>query len=189
MFKFTTLKETDFRKIFALKEHANLLRGTSDINFTEQTRLVMPHVSYILGLSSLKLEEEPKPRMNGTQIIEATLDGFKSIFNLYSLSDSQDISQMTTDEKYLQMFEHAFDNILHLDVDEKDYEIRSISVPALHVEALWLHSISHDNNDFFVPIRSLELFEDNKIYNKNYFFNNLKKAVINYDMDDNLIGG
>lgn len=189
MFKFKTVTETDLQKVYALKEQANQL---SKIKYDQefwggQTDLVMPHDSYIIGLSSLKSENEVKPQISGVQIIGASNIGFNSIFSLSSFTGA-----VLKDRKYLKSYEHAFEKILYLNVAENDFEIRSIKVPALHVEALWLHKIDNDNNndnDLFTTIRSMGLFESNKMYDKQRFFEILKNAVTDYDLNDDLIGG
>lgn len=187
MLKFKTVTATDLEKIYLLKEQGNQHKKFKSENVLggAKTNLVMPHDSFIVGLSSLKSQEQPKPEIAGLQVIDATAGGFKSIFNLYS--DNQ--LQMLTGKSYLKSYENAFDKVLNLDVDKKDFEVRSIKIPALHVEAIWLHNEDDENNDLFTPLRSIGLFEDNKTYSKNEFFNISKDAAVNFDTDDNLIGG
>ena len=193
MLKFKTLADIDLQKIYAIKEQGNKVREFKSANANvvggARTDLVMPHDSYIVGLSSLKSEEEPKPEVTGMQVIDASAGRFKSIFNLYSNKVSGSQLQMLNDKRYLKSYENAIEKVLNLDVGDKNFEVRSIKIPALHVEAIWLHKVDNEESDLFTPVKSMGLFEDNKTYNRKDFFDALKNAAANFDLNDNLIGG
>lgn len=191
MLKFNTLSNTDLQTIYEFKLHDN---QHSEVNGViplggARTDLVMPHDSYFVGLSSLKSEGEPKPEAAGMQVIDVSEVGFKTIFNLYSSKDSNRQLQVSNDERYLKSYEDALEMVLNLDLDKTDFELRSIKIPALHVEAIWLHKVDNDESDLFMPISSMWLFEDVKCYNRKEFFDILKNAARDFDLNDNLIGG
>lgn len=191
MFKFKTIKPVDAQKIFAIKTQglqANAVRNLNEIGGSK-TNLTMPHDSYIIGLSSLKLTDDPHPMASGMRVIDASDSGFNAIYNLTQVKGGGTEPQMLKDQKYLKSYENAFSKILKLDIANENYEVRSLKIPALHVEALWLHKDDGDNMDIYVPVRSMGLFEDKKIYDKNAFFNILRGAAKGLDLDDNAKGG
>lgn len=191
MFKFKNIAEKDLLKIYALQEHE--IQNSDKKNFIvrniPKTDLVMPHDSYLIGLSSLQIEGYPTPELTGMQVIDASSSRFNTIFNLYPDKDNNNQLQMLKDRKYLKSYEKAFDKIFNLEGDDSDFEVRSIKIPALHVEALWLHKEHDEGSDQFKPIRSMGLFEENKMYDRKEFFNILKVASEKFDLGDDLIGG
>ncbi len=191
MLKFINISTNDLLKIHTIKEQGNQDTDFKGFNAVRgsRTNLVMPHNSYSVGLSSLKTENEPQPEMTGIQVIDASPAAFKSVFNLYFDKDSNNKIQMLHDKKYLRSYENAFDTVLNLDLDEMDFEVRSIIIPALHVEAIWLHKENNENSDIFTIVRSIGLFEGNKTYNRKEFYGILKDAAANYDLEDDLLGG
>lgn len=190
MFKFKTITPVDIQKIFAIKTQG--LPGNAIKNLNElggsKTDLAMPHDSYIIGLSSLKSTDDPVPTRSGMRVIDASNNDFNAIYSLTQVKGGTE-PQMLKDQKYLKSYENAFSKILKLDIANENYEVRSLKIPALHVEALWLHKDADDNMDLYVPVRSMGLFEDKKTYDKNTFFSILKEAAKRIDLDDNAKGG
>ena len=191
MFKFKTITSVDAQKIFAIKTHgiqANAVRNLNELGGSK-TDLAMPHDSYVIGLSSLKSTDDPTPKATGKRVIDASDNGFNAIYNLTQVKGGGTEPQMLKDQRYVKSYENAFSKILKLDIANENYEVRSLKVPALHVEALWLHKDTGDNMDLYVPVRSMGLFEDEKIYDKNTFFNILKDSAKDLDLNDDAKGG
>ena len=191
MFKFKNIAEKDLQKIYAMKEHE--IQHSDKKNFIvrniPKSDLVLAHDSYLIGLFSLQIESNPEPKFTGMQVIDASSSRFNAMFNLYPDKDNDNQLQMLKDRKYLKSYEKAFDKIFNLEGNDSDYEVRSIKIPALYVEALWLHKEHDEGSDQFKPIRSMGLFEENKMYDRKEFFNILKVASEKFDLGDSLIGG
>lgn len=188
MFKFKKLKPTDLDKIAAAKRNRRSIFEAADLS-GGQADMTMPHESYMIGLSSLKTASEPKAQSTGTRVIEASGDKFKGIYELISTSGPDTELQMINDKHYIEEYESAFENILDTPLEERGLEVRNVKIPALHVDALWLHDEKHPESDLYVPVKSMNLFIDNKVYDKKTFFEILQNAAKDYDTSDQLIGG
>lgn len=190
MFKFKNIKPADLEKIMAMKEQEHTLnyKNLSGIGGSK-TDLVMPHDSYLVGLSSLKSTKQPSPEANGMRVIDASENNFHSIYDLHPIKGLDTEPQMLKDKDYIQKYESAFSKVFNSNIEKKDYEIRSLKVPALHVDALWLHKEASNNEDLYIPILSMGLFENNTVYDEKDFFGVLKRAAKDYNLGDDALGG
>lgn len=190
MFRFKNLKPADVVKISAVKENNfDMFLHAADAAGGNETNLTMPHDSYIIGLSSLQSEDEPDAVSVGTRVIEATEDKFGGIYDLIHLGNLNTQLQVVRDADYIKEYEVAFESILNTPMEEEGFEVRNVKIPALHVDALWLHKDSDPGSDVYVPVKTMGIFTENKVYEKNVFFEMLKDAAKDYDMNDELLGG
>ncbi len=97
--------------------------------------------------------------------------------------------QMLKDHDYIKDYESALDEIFASGMEEEDYEVRALRVPAIHVDAIWLHKETGANADLYIPVRTMGFFEKNMIYDKKTFFDILKEAAKDYDLSDDRLGG
>ena len=190
MFQFKKIKPSDLNKISPLKEgDQSTFFAMDDAAGGSDTSLTMPHDAYVIGLSSLLSEKEPVLKPAGTRIIEASENKFDWIYDLVPTNDTHTELQVVKDSDYIREYETAFDTILNSPMQDEGYEVRSVKIPALHVDALWLHKEGDDGADVYIPVKTMDLFTENKMYNKETFFGMLKDAAKGYDMNDELLGG
>jgi hypothetical protein len=162
MLSFSKINEADFRKILGIRSNRDnfgqkMQQGDGD--------LVLPHETYAMGLSSLKRPVIPEPEHTGRRVIEVDNDGFHF---LYELLDGSGV-QMFRDKAFLSEYEQAFERIA-ADESQITYTVRILHIPALYIEALWLHDDADPHNDKFITVRSMSAFESNRLYTRSEFF-------------------
>jgi hypothetical protein len=190
MFKFIDIPKQDLNKIYEITEQSS----HSQTKFLaleggEAPKLTFPHETFTIGLSSLVNQQTINPQKTGIRVIEALRDSFNSIIDVNKGGEGGSQPQLFLDKKFIGDYEQAFGNIMDSGMEQENYAVRTLKVPALYVDALWLHDNDDESNDRYLPVRSMNLFENNRLYSKVEFFEILRKAAKNYNLDDPLLGG
>jgi hypothetical protein len=70
---------------------------------------------------------------------------------------------------------------------EPEAELRVLQVPALHLEALWLH---YDDaaQDVYIPVRTPRAFQEYQVYPAAEFQDAMKRAIAARPPEDDLMG-
>lgn len=187
MFKFTAINGNDLDKINEIRERQpQQTLASLDGDGGGGQHLVMPHEAFTVGLSSLQQEGNPMPEASGLRVIDADGANFKSIFDLAETGGTAKEPQKLLDETFLNNYKRAFARMFGSGMEARNFEVRSLKIPALHVDAIWLHK---DNDDLYIPIQSMGLFDDDQVYQKKDFFDKLKTAAKAYDFSNEEMGG
>ncbi|WP_090338565.1 hypothetical protein [Dyadobacter koreensis] len=190
MFKFIELPNSELAKISRIRRQSptDTLQIHNLIGGEESQDLSFPHATFTLGLDELKNIKSPVPHRTGTRVIETSSSKFNFIYDLNNTAEGSE-PQMYQDKLFVKSYETAFKTILNQDTENQSIQVRTLRIPALHIDALWLHDAKSPAKDKFVPVRSQGLFNNNSFYNRKDFFSILKRTAIDYNIDDDLMGG
>jgi hypothetical protein len=189
MFKFIDIRPSDLDKIYEIRNQSQSgFQNSIDVAGGESQELAFPHETYTVGLSSLKSSDILTPEPIGIRVIEASKDNFNFIYDVNKTAGGS-VPQMFHDRKFIKSYETAFSNILGSEMEQDNYTVRTVRIPAFYIDALWLHNPDNPEADKYLPVRTTHLFEKNKLYDKEGFFSILKNAASTYDLEDNMLGG
>ncbi|MET0637349.1 MAG: hypothetical protein ABWZ25_15065 [Chitinophagaceae bacterium] len=187
MFKFKEVDANDMEKISRIRNHQQ--GSDKSINIlgvgpAAKSTFTFPHQLYTLGLADLEKPGLPAPVMTGTRVIEAIKNNFSFIYDLNETAEGSQ-PQMFKNKEFLVDYEQAFERILGSEMEEKEYEVRTLKVPALHVEALWLHKTDSPADDLYYPVRKMDdVFQPAVFYNAASFFSILRTLAVRNEPDD-----
>ncbi|MDQ0966651.1 hypothetical protein QFZ20_002054 [Flavobacterium sp. W4I14] len=190
MFKFKeNIKPGELNKILEMKT-GQTQSGLKNLDLSEgaPTNLVLPHDTYMVELSSLKQSTSPTAKISGMRIIDANKENFKSIYDLNFTTGGNLEPQHFQDQSYVKNYQDAFDKLFHSKVEPDGYEVRSLKIPSLHLEAIWLHK-EGGTDDLYILTSDFEQLSLGKTYREKEFFETLQQAAKDYDTEDNEIGG
>jgi len=116
--------------------------------------LGMAHRVYILSLGSLKKAQPPAPRVAFLRVYETEAGRPRAYFDVTEGEEPR-LLQMSTAKNYLNLFMKGLAEALAaMNQSAKKGELRSLLVPALKFEALWISYEDH-KNDLIVPVRTI----------------------------------
>lgn len=190
MFKFKDIDNADRLAIIEAKGQSP--SGGMESNFKavdDQSSFAMPHESYMVGLSSLLDEEVPETQNTGLRVIDVNKFKFNSIFDLYKQEGKQIQAQVMSNPVYVNQYEKAFQKLFSGSLENEGFEVRSLQIPALNLEAIWLHRAYSPDQDLYIPVLATGLLKQDATYEKANFFSILRKAASKYDPSDGTIGG
>jgi hypothetical protein len=188
MFRISSVNSADISKILAISGRAADVSKDVVSESGGSSDLVFPHDTYVIGLDALKKEEDPVPERSGTRVMESSSDHFSRIFDLHNIPKGEREAQMLIDAGYISSISEALSQIFGSDLDDEKFEVRLLRIPALYVDALWLHKSDNPIDDLFIAVQSMKLFEKNKLYDKSSFYKILKDAAKGYELNDDLLG-
>jgi hypothetical protein len=99
---------------------------------------------------------------------------------------------MNTNTKYFVELERTLDLFQNdKETDKQSGELRMLKIPALNIEAFWVHDNVEGGTDKICPIRKFDedlRFSWNKIYSETEFFAILRDLAGQINQSDDLLG-
>lgn len=184
MFKFTTIPGKDLEKIRLMKGGSQISRDFEMTGGQVASTFTFPHETYTLTTKDLKNTGSFKPVLSGMRVIEAGNDNFNTIYDLNKTETGSEPHQFM-DKHFLKEYEAAFNSILGTQMEEDNYEVRTLKVPSLHIEALWLHKADHPDEDQFLPVRMVGKPLENRLYSQAAFLEALSVIDDRYEAGSN----
>lgn len=172
------------RTLLTLK-HEELARVTRP----EDLSLALPHRTYNLGLDVLKRSPQMPDDPSGLRVIEMEGDHAAAMFDLDIGGAEPQLLSMAGRGPGLGEFERALaEAVKYADRDKAEAELRLLRVPALYVDAVWVHYDKADK-DFVVPVRAPGITQPLVVHKAKEFLKLLSKAAsARTDLDDDLKG-
>lgn len=187
MLYFSELNESEFNQINELKN----AHGSTSVTFLKRNdpfTVAFPHEVYSLRLDVLKKDKFPTPQLAGVRAIEIGDGHFSTIFDIHKL-DGDSEPQRLLNSDFVEEYEQAFEILAGINNSDSNYTVQLILIPALHVEAIWLHDKSLTKEDQYLPVRSFGLFKDLTLVSREEFFLNLRNAAEQKQQSNDLLGG
>lgn len=187
MFKTASLSRNELTKIQELRQHTSMSHSDFAGSSIEISNIILPHATYSIRLDSLK-NGFVKADLIGKRVIEASDTGFKGIYDLFD-SKKGTTAQLLYDTKFMGDYQEGFAKILENGMQDQNFELRTLRVPSLNLDVIWLHSSTDEQSDRFIAVRSLlPRIEEKKFYTREEFFSRLKEEASNIKTGD-LLGG
>jgi hypothetical protein len=169
------------RQILQLKFNAQqAAQAHSDV------ALAVPHYVYAMGLDELRRNSELPSAPVALRVLEVHNDKTQAMFELDPGTDPQ-LRNMSGPGPHLELLDRALSEVGRVAAQgEGDAELRLLQIPALYVEALWLH-FDNPERDLFVPVRSPGVLEPFRTYPAREFLGTLGERARERQTGDDTI--
>jgi hypothetical protein len=118
---------------------------------TRETSAGLAHHIYTLGLDGLR-GKKIAPQVAGLRVLHLENDQPRAFFDVDEVSG--EILQLSSGGSYVGLMNRAIEQALALVGEgKKTWELRLLRVPALNVEAVWLHA-AEGEGDQIIPLRN-----------------------------------
>jgi Papain-like cysteine protease AvrRpt2 len=168
----------EFRPLLAMKRGERVASQSA----SDKRALSTPHHVYVANLNDVLAAGDGDSfplaaKLQSQRVIETEGEEAKAFFDL-DLNDTPEIQSLSEDPATAQLLQEGVKAASRLVPDDtKDApELRFIRIPALYVEAFWLH-YSDATRDMYVPIRGIGLFDPLKAVTADQFISTVKQAA------------
>ena len=155
-----------------------------------EPRYSLPHFTYHLGLDKLEEAEDSLKNPASLRVVEVDGESAKAIYELNLNPEKAEVVNLSSDAEYLGTIEDGLDSLKRKDEDyDETGELRVIRVPALNIEALWLH-YEEGASDLITVIRGVNSSQIDRgvIYSKDDFVSRLAKLAADFKEFDDTMG-
>lgn len=154
-------------------------------------KYAIPHYAYIIGLNEINKEFSLPSRPNTLRLIEMRNDAPAALYEL-SLDESKpEVIQMNVSETYFKQLDNSLGRLKRFSEEHKEPgELRFIKIPALNLEAFWLH-YDNNENDIITPIKRFEndaSVDWDKKYSAREFSALIQELAAKINREDDLLG-
>lgn len=130
----------------------------------KQPDLALAHDVYNLGLDELVERGQPPEQPSFLRVFEVGDEKLHAFFDLSLEGETPEVRQMGIAPAQVELIERALSSVLSQSKrKQKEFELRELRIPALYVDALWLH-FADPSEDLLVPYRAPGLLEPFKAY-------------------------
>lgn len=151
----------------------------------------IPHHTYLMGLNEINERESLPEKPGSLRVIEVRDNKPLALFEVTLNDKNPELMQMQVSPAYFQQFDEGLSKLKAAAESRKELgEIRSIKVPALNIEALWLNYESK-GDDLIVPLKRFEndsSIDWNKTYTEREFMAVLRELAKKINLQDDLLG-
>ena len=151
----------------------------------------LAHHSYIIGLNEIKKDFDLPKEPNTLRVIELQNEEPVALFELGLDENNPELIQMNVSPAYFQQLDEGLGRLKEFARQNKELgEIRLIKIPALNVEAFWLH-YDGKTGDIICPVRRFENDSSinwDKAYTEKEFGKLINDLASKVDANDDLLG-
>jgi hypothetical protein len=161
------------RPLLALKQ------GDRNFALKSNSSLAVPHHVFVMSLQDIADHDEPPLSAPASLRVLEVEDGHnRAIYDL-SLPEhgSPQLLSMSNDAATIDLLQRGVSEAQRIaDQSDTEPELRFIRIPALYVEAFWLH-FADKTRDVVIPVRALGLFTPHRTVPAGEFFERLREAA------------
>lgn len=169
-------------RILELRPLLAMKRGERqvDAKFADNQSLSAPHYVYVAGLDDVLARGDgdgfPLSARKSLRVLEAQGERATAYFDL-SLDEAPQIQDLSEDAATLGLIQQGASLATRFAEESKESpELRFVRIPALYVEAFWLH-FENSTKDVYVPIRGIGLFTPMEAVSAEDFLTRVRKAA------------
>ena len=156
-----------------------------------QGKYSIPHPSYVIGLNEINDQFRLPANPRSIRVIEVLEENPVALYEVGLNEQSPELVQMQVSPSYFSQLNEGLGRLKSFAERNKELgEIRSIKVPALNLEAFWLH-YDGEEKDMIVPVKRFEnetSIDWNKAYDEHEFARLLQELSRRIDVNDDLLG-
>lgn len=151
----------------------------------------LAHHSYIIGLDKIKKDFSLPKEPDTLRVIELQNETPVALYELGVNEAKPDLVQMNVSPPYFRQLNESLGRLKEISGQDKELgEIRLIKIPALNIEAFWLHYDSK-KADIISPVKRFEndtTIDWNKTYTEKEFSKMVTELANKVDAKDDLLG-
>ena len=188
-FKDLLFKQELLKPIPEIRPLMNVYNETVEENIPGKYSI--PHYAYIIGLNEINREFTLPSRPNTLRLIEMKNDAPVALYELGLDEAKPEVIQMNVSETYFKQLDNSLGRLKRFSEENKDLgELRFIKIPALNIEAFWLH-YDNNENDIITPIKRFEndtSVDWDKKYSVREFSTLIQELAAKINREDDLLG-
>ena len=188
-FKDLLLREELLRPIPEIRPLLNVYNKKIEDNVPGSYSI--PHYAYIIGLNEINSDFALPSIPKTLRIMELKDEAPLALYELGLNETQPELVQMNVSENYFQQLDEGLSRLKKQSEQQKELgEVRLIKIPALNLEAFWLH-YDNQESDIITPIKR---FENNssvdwsRSYNAQEFSRLIQELAAKINVQDDLLG-
>lgn len=144
----------------------------------EEPELFSAHHVYVVGLDEISERMEAPSKPSSLRVMEFEKEAPAAMYEVGLNEAEPRLLNMNMNTKYFQRFDYALNTLLKSVREDEEGELRTIRIPALNMEAAWIH-FDDASKDRFMPIRLMEENGQKVFTEKDFldYLNALKKQM------------
>ena len=151
----------------------------------------IPHYAYIVGLNEIQGQFSLPSSPKTLRLIEMQNETPVALYELGVNETKPGLVQMNVSENYFKQLDDGLARLKRFAGQNTELgELRLIKIPALNLEAFWLH-YDIGENDIITPIQKFEndtTIDWGKRYDEKQFSKLIQELAAKIDMNDDLLG-
>jgi hypothetical protein len=154
----------------------------------QEVTVALPHYLYTMGLDQIteapRLPETP----SALRVLEMQGDKGLAFFDLTADREAPALRQLSGNSSFLELLNQGLAKAIdRSEAHESEAELRLLQIPALYVDALWLH-YDDRSQDALIPLRAPGLLAPFETYSVEEFFDRLAEPARERRTMDELMG-
>jgi hypothetical protein len=151
----------------------------------------IPHYAYIVGLNEIQGQFSLPSSPKTLRLIEMQNETPVALYELGVNETKPGLVQMNVSENYFKQLDDGLARLKRFAGQNTELgEVRLIKIPALNLEAFWLHYDGREN-DIITPVQKFEndtTIDWGKSYDEKQFSKLIQELATKIDMNDDLLG-
>ena len=144
------------------------------------------HHTYVMGLNEITSESRLPEKPVSLRVMEFEDAAPIAMYEVGLNEEQPQFMQLQTNKEYFASFENALNRLKRLGNDDYPGELRALRIPALNIEAAWVH-YDDAKQDKFVLVRQFGE-EGTKVFDQGEFIQYLNKQKAQMGEMDELMG-
>ena len=144
------------------------------------------HHTYVMGLNEISNESRLPEKPVSLRVMEFENAAPIAMYEVGLNEEQPQFMQLQTNKEYFSSFENALNRLKRVGNDDYPGELRALRIPALNVEAAWVH-YDDARQDKFVLVRQFG-DEGTKVFDQGEFIQYLNKQKAQMGEMDELMG-
>jgi len=177
--KLPPLDASWIRQIEQARPLLALKRGDHETAVPPDVSLGIPHHVFTVGLNDLVERDDPIPQKPAAlRVFEVDRGLSRAVFDLSPSNEgSPEVYAVADDPSTLEGLQRGLSEAARLaDQGSHEPELRFLRVPALYVDAFWLHYLDA-GQDMFIPVRDMGVLKSSQPQSAKTFFEDLRSAA------------
>lgn len=192
---FMWLKDLEFnpkllKPIPEIRPFAKINNQHFNINQLPEPEFSMPHFNYIISLNDINGEMNLPKKPISLRVLEMEDSAPLAVYEVGLDEENPQFLQLNSNKEYFGLFDTAIQTLKRYANQDAAAELRNVRVPALNLEATWLH-YEDQQHDRFVLIRNFgdpEREDGQNIFDEKEFKEYLNKKKAQLTQMDDLMG-
>ncbi|HEY9657776.1 MAG TPA: papain-like cysteine protease family protein [Allocoleopsis sp.] len=156
--------------------------------FSQDLTVALPHYLYTMGLDDIAEARQLPVSPSALRVLEMHEDKGLAFFDLTPDPEAPTVRQLSGNHSFLDLLNRGIAKAVELsERHEAEAELRLLQVPALYVDALWLH-YDEASQDILIPLRAPGLLNPFETYSVEEFFGRLSEPARERMAMDDLMG-
>ena len=151
----------------------------------------IPHHAYLIGLDEVKRGFRMPSQPRSLRVVEMQEENPVALYEVGLNPEQPELIQMQVSEAYFNQINEGLGRLKgYAEKAKQPGELRFVKVPALNLEAWWMH-YDGDAKDVFVPVKRFEnetSVDWNKVYDEQSFTQLVQELSRKVNADDDQLG-